>query len=300
MVRNAEQIDSTIDVVTPENIAFQYQAAGPFRRMPAFLIDMAIEGAVLVGILFSLSFFAFFAPGLGFAFFLLALFIIPWFYGGIFETYWNGQTPGKRMMGIRVLTVDGQPINGLQAVMRNVLRAVDIMPLVPWPFMPTPPVLPTFMMGVIVPMLNRRYQRLGDLVCGTMVIVEERNWLMGVAKIEDDRAAQLAEWIPPGYQVSRSLARCLSTYVERRKFFSTARRREIARHVAEPLLEQFNLPRDTSYDLLLCALYHRTFIADRADAARNGDGANGTPPPPAPPNNEFAVETGPLSSRVGR
>ena len=302
MVRNAEQIDSTIDVVTPENIAFQYQAAGPFRRMPAFLIDGVIQFLLILGLSLALLLFDLLIPLLGRAILMVLAFLISWFYGGVFEAYWNGQTPGKRMMGIRVLTVDGQPINGLQAVMRNVLRTVDMMPpviLYSSPYEP-PMVIPTFMLAIATTMLSRRYQRLGDLVCGTMVVVEERNWLMGVAKIDDDRAAQLAEWIPPSYQVSRSMARCLSTYVERRKFFSTARRREIARHVAEPLLERFNLPRDTSYDLLLCALYHRTFIADRADAALNGNGSAAAPPAPALPANEFAIDTGPLSSRVRR
>ena len=63
------------------------------------------------------------------AFGLIAMFVLEWFYGGIFETYMNGQTPGKWVMGIRVLTVDGQPINGLQAVLRNILRTVDLYPM---------------------------------------------------------------------------------------------------------------------------------------------------------------------------
>jgi hypothetical protein len=60
----------------------------------------------------------------------------------------------------------------------------------------------------------------------------------------------------------------LATYVERRRFFTPPRRREVARHLAEPLLEKFGLPGDTSYDLLLCALYYRTFIADRSQDER--------------------------------
>ena len=47
-----------------------------------------------------------------------------WFYGGLFETYWNGQTPGKRIMQIRVLTVTGQPIDGMQAVLPACLDEV--------------------------------------------------------------------------------------------------------------------------------------------------------------------------------
>jgi hypothetical protein len=147
-----------------------------------------------------------------------------------------------------VLTDRGQPINGLQAIMRNVLRTADLF---------------LGVVGLAVMTMNRRYQRLGDLVCGTIVVVEDRQWLTGVAKLEDPRAIQLAAYLPPNFVVGKSLARSLSTYVERRRFFSVPRRREVARHLAEPLLERFGLPADTSYDLLLCALYYRTFIADR-------------------------------------
>jgi uncharacterized RDD family membrane protein YckC len=260
----AAQIDSKIDVVTPENIAFRYQAAGPFRRLPAFLIDLCIRAGIFILVML---FFSFALGILGMAVGVVSAFVIEWFYGGLFETYWNGQTPGKRIMRIRVLRTDGQPIDGMQAVMRNILRFVDMMPLVPVPVPGAPPipVIPTFLIGLITPMCNRRYQRLGDVVCGTMVVVEERNWLFGVAKIEDQRAEQLAAWIPANFKISRSLAQALATYVERRRFFAPARRREIARHIGDPLLAQFHLPRDTSHDLLLCALYYRAFIADRGD-----------------------------------
>jgi len=96
-------------------------------------------------------------------------------------------------------------------------------------------------------------------------VVEERHWLTGVAKLEDPRAAQLAEYLPADLQVSPTLARTLATYVERRRFFTQPRRREVARHLGEPLLERFGFRRDTSCDLLLCALYYRTFIADRPE-----------------------------------
>jgi hypothetical protein len=116
--------------------------------------------------------------------------------------------------------------------------------------------------------LNQRYQRIGDMVCGTIVVVEERQWLTGVAKMDDPRVAQLANYIPTDYQVSRTLAKTLAAYVDRRRFFSIPRRREVARHLAEPLLAQFGFPVDTSYDLLLCALYYRSFVADRSDEER--------------------------------
>ncbi|MAV35633.1 MAG: hypothetical protein CMJ59_09250 [Planctomycetaceae bacterium] len=278
MSHGSKQIDSTIDVVTPENIAFQYQAAGPFRRLPAYLIDFLIRLAVVMFVLCAGAFFSIggFSVGVNttpvlIPLFLLSWFVMQWFYGGLCETFMNGKTPGKWVMGIRVLTVDGRPINGLQAVLRNVMRFADLMPMVSLqvlaPLFAAPPlyVLPTFMLGVCVMACNPRFQRLGDLVCGTMVIVEERHWLSGVTQIDDPRVFQLASYLPTEFQVSRTLARALAHYVERRQFFSETRRREVASHLGIPLSRQFSLPVDTSHDLLLCSLYYRTFIADRRD-----------------------------------
>jgi uncharacterized RDD family membrane protein YckC len=269
MITAPSRLDATIEIVTPENIAFHYRVAGPFRRWVAYLFDLGVRGVVvsLLGVVFILLVVSP-AGGPAIALFLISLFVLEWFYGGLFETYMNGQTPGKWLMGIRVLTVEGQPVHGLQAVLRNVLRVVDMSPLLSVQALGGSTAyyfLPTFVIGLVAMSLNRRFQRLGDVVCGTMVVIEERHWLTGVAQLEDPRTASLAEYLPADFRVSRSLARALATYVDRRRFFAPERRREIAGHLAEPLLRQFGLPRDTSYDLLLCALYYRTFIADRGD-----------------------------------
>lgn len=255
MANDNGQLDTAIEIITPENIAFRYQVAGPFRRLPAYLIDLAIRVALgfaawfLVMLGFSLAGM----PGLGLGVFLTFAFLLSWFYGGLFETFWNGQTPGKRLMQIRVLSVDGQPINGLQAVLRNVLRTVDCQPLF------------LYQLGLVTAMMNDRFQRLGDLACGTMVVVEERNWFRGVIRIDQPEALRLAGQIPAGFLPSRSLARSLAMYVQRRAYFPWVRRMEIARHLGEPLKQRFDLPADTDVDLLLCGLYHRTFITDRHD-----------------------------------
>lgn len=278
-----DQIDTTVDIVTPENIAFNYRVAGPFRRLPAYLIDLGIiiMAFVVLAILFTIIGAASgssIVTSILFAGWMILAFLALWFYGGLFETYWNGQTPGKRLLGIRVLTVEGQPVNMLQAWLRNVLRVIDFAPplllTIFQPLfdifaegnstaLPQIGILPTMVISLLVMTMTKRYQRLGDLICGTMVVIEERSWLMGVARLEDPRAAQLASYLPPNYVVSRSLAKTLATYVERRQYFSLNRRREIAKYLAEPLLERFGLPRDTSHDLLLCAVYYRTFVADR-------------------------------------
>ncbi|MBI2481069.1 MAG: RDD family protein, partial [Planctomycetia bacterium] len=210
MATNSAQIDATVEIVTPENIAFHYQVAGPFRRFPAFMLDMLIRAGVFTLFMIVLGFAGALTrmTGLTFAGSAIFWFLLDWFYGGVFETWMNGQTPGKWVLGIRVLSVDGQPINGIQAIMRNILRTIDVMPVF------------TCMLGLIAMTLNRRFQRIGDMVCGTIVVVEERRWLTGVAKMDDARVAQLANYIPADYRVSRTLAKTLAAYVDRRRFFS--------------------------------------------------------------------------------
>lgn len=264
-------IDATIDIVTPENISFQYRVAGPYRRLPAFAIDLLLRFGVWFAFIFAFSMIGIMRlidGALAIVVLLLLLFVMEWLYGGLLETFWNGQTVGKRVMGIRVLSTDGQPINGLQAVLRNILRFADMMPLIPLAALSDEPsaiAIPTFVIGLVVPLLNSRFQRLGDLVCGTMVVIEEKSFLLDAAQLEDPRVAQLAAELPPAFTVTQTMARALASYVDRRQLFSPPRRREIARHVGEPLVARFGLPADTSYDLLLCALYHRTFLAQRND-----------------------------------
>ncbi len=182
-------IDTTVDIVTPENIAFHYRVAGPFRRFPAYLIDVCIRIAMLFGLAIVASLLSLGLGAASLAVWILAEFTLSWFYGGLFETYWNGQTPGKRILGIRVLTAQGRPVNGYQAVLRNIMRTVDMGPLISAELFggPAVPLIPTYALGLVVMATNRRFQRLGDIVCRTMVVVEDRPWLSGVAKIEDPR-----------------------------------------------------------------------------------------------------------------
>ena len=187
-----DRIDSLLQVVTPENIEFEYRLAGPFRRLPAFLIDIAIQCAVLTLVSIALAFtLGAFSTGLTSGGIYILWFVLNWFYNGIFESMMNGQTPGKWILGLRVVTERGEPIDGLQAIMRNLLLAADL-------------ALALVALGLMT--MSRRYQRLGDLVCGTIVIIEERHWLSGVVKLDDPRAIQLAGYLPPNFPVNRSLA----------------------------------------------------------------------------------------------
>ncbi|MDZ7617460.1 MAG: RDD family protein [Patescibacteria group bacterium] len=267
MVAAPEQLDTRIRIVTPENSTFEYRLAGPFRRLPAYLIDLGLRVMIaLLGWLGLMLLFGFVqAPEVGAGLGLMLWFLLAWTYGGLFEALWNGQTPGKRALGIRVLTVDGQAIGGMQAVLRNVLRAFDGQPAVfnlGGPLQYMGPF--TYLLGFLAASANSRFQRLGDLACGTMVVVEEQPWLRDLVHPNEPEAASLAAKLPLGFEVPRSMGQALAGYVQRRRMFTWQRRMEMARHLAEPLRRRFSLPADTNPDLLLCALYQRTFFTEGA------------------------------------
>jgi uncharacterized RDD family membrane protein YckC len=264
MASETPPLDTRVEIITPENIAFGYRVAGPFRRLPAYLMDVFIRVAAIM--LLGLAVLVTFGPiglgGVGMGLMALVWFALDWFYGGLFEALWNGQTPGKRLMGIRVITVEGQPISGWQAILRNFLRMADAMPPIP---------VPSYLLGLVSTSMNNRFQRLGDLASGTMVIVEQPQRHYGVAQVTEPEAIRLAGYLPTNLRVSRSMGRALAAYVQRRLTFPWARRAEIAMHLGEPLRVRFGLPRGTSHDLLLCAMYYRAFIADRPQEGTAAD-----------------------------
>lgn len=266
MLARHDQLDSHIRVLTPENIGFEYRVASPFERVVAYLIDCIIMALIIgvVSISALLVFGAIGSLGLGAGVMLIVWFLVAWFYGGLFETFWNGQTPGKRSLGMRVLGVDGRPINAGQAVLRNFLRVVDGFPFILLFGIPWLPV-PTSLVALVATSLNARYQRLGDLACGTMVVAEDRSRAAKFNEINDVILGPLEGLLPPSTAPSRSLARAISRYVDRRRYFGPARRAEIARHVGQVLVEHYNLPPGIDHDALLCALYQRTFLTPRSE-----------------------------------
>jgi len=265
-----KQIDTSVEIVTPENISFRYWLAGPARRLPAYLIDLAVQALLLTAVCWALALvFGFLElPGSFLGLFLVIVFLVQWFYGGLLEAVWNGQTLGKRAMHLRVVTIRGQPIRAWQAVLRNVLRIVDAMPLVPLAWGVPELAWPFFTVGLVSASFSDRFQRLGDMAAGTMVIVDRAERLTRVLKFRDDRVTQMAELIPSNYQVRRTFGLALSLYVQRRKVLSRARRQEISRHLGEPLCRQFDLPPDTDHDLLLCGLYQKAVLGSESAEVR--------------------------------
>jgi uncharacterized RDD family membrane protein YckC len=152
-------LDNTVEVETPELVRFRYRVAGPVRRAFAYLIDLLIRGAVLVGLGIGLS------AALGGSnsmqgIMLVAAFALEWGYYVVFETTGDGRTPGKRALSLRVVKEGGFPIGFLDSVLRNLLRAADFLPV-------------GYALGLLTMAGDERFRRLGDRVAGTLVVIEE-------------------------------------------------------------------------------------------------------------------------------
>jgi uncharacterized RDD family membrane protein YckC len=287
-------LDNTIRVTTPENIAFEYQLAGPFRRLFAYLLDLLITVtgfgvfSFLVFLLMSfvvaplaqlLGLQALFEAAFGAVVGLLFVvyFLVYWFYGAFFETYFNGQTLGKRSTGLRVLSVNGHAIDGVQATLRNFFRLLDAWPAVSvaalvdvsefdseLEMILRSVTLPTFLIALTMMCISRKFQRVGDMVADTVVVIDTQANRPSLIKFSDPRVASLADLIPKNFLPTNHLAKAIASYVDLRRSIHPQRANEIAAHVAIPLLKKFGIPSDTDYDLFICALYYKTFIDSRS------------------------------------
>ena len=142
--------------------------------------------------------------------------------------------------------------------------------MAPLLFAASGPEVPLFLVGLAAASLNNRFQRMGDLAAGTMVVVEKGPRLASVLKIRDARVEHIAASIPAGFAVTRTLGLALSLYVEHRKVLSRARRLEIGQHLGVRLCRRFNLPPETDHDLLLCACYQKAFLGTTSAESEEG------------------------------
>jgi uncharacterized RDD family membrane protein YckC len=256
--RTEEPLDTTVRLVTPERIVFRYPLAGPFRRYFAYLLDLGIVLAAVVVIAIGLVILSGgSSSGLGPIF--VIYFAIMWGYRGACEALLNGQTLGKRMVGLRVVSDRGVPITGAQAVLRNLVGALD--GTVPY-FSSIGLTSMLLLLGLTSMLLTRKFQRLGDLAAGTMVVVEERRGRAGVVRVDEPAVAALLPWLPLRVQAGPDLARALSDYVKLRRRLGSAQREEMAEPLARPLRHRFGLPETTPADLVLAAVYHRVFLGE--------------------------------------
>ncbi len=250
-----ELLDTTATVETPERVRFRYRIAGPGQRSTALAVDATIQiGVVMVlGVILSALEQI---PGLGeigTGLFLLVLFAIQWFYGVVFETFMSGQTPGKLATNLRVVRVDGAPARFPDIVLRNLLRFVDWLPM-------------GFGIGVLTMAADRRMRRIGDLVGGTVVVVEDRAAVLGRVRIEPPVSEAERQSMPARVDLSRDELRVLEAFLRRRDRLSDERAEELARLFGPELSDRSGLQAPT-WERVLALAYARATGKDRTEDA---------------------------------
>jgi uncharacterized RDD family membrane protein YckC len=161
-----------LNIETPEQVDLRFPVAGIGSRFVAVLIDHLIQFLPYVVILIASVFFANGGNGVAkdtekvdtltkwfIAAFIFINFLWWWGYFALFEAFWHGQTPGKRIMKLRVIKDSGRQITLFEGLARNLLRFVDLIPGL-------------YFAGVITMLCNRKNKRLGDLAAGTLVVHE--------------------------------------------------------------------------------------------------------------------------------
>jgi len=149
-------IDTIRAVETPEGVDLALRVAGPVPRALAFGVDLLLQGGIALGLQIALGVLGAFA-GLGLGLYLIGAFGLLWFYPVVFEVRAHGQTPGKRLLGLRVVQENGTPIGWPGSVLRNFLLVADFLPLF-------------YLAGLVSMVADESFRRLGDLAAGTLVV----------------------------------------------------------------------------------------------------------------------------------
>jgi uncharacterized RDD family membrane protein YckC len=146
-----------LTIQTPEGVSFHLPLAGPVSRSLAWMLDACCVLVAYQAANVLISLMGIISSDISLAFATVTFFIIRTGYGIIMEWYWQGQTIGKRFLGLRVMDLNGLRLQPSQIIIRNLLRAVDSLPLF-------------YLVGGLACLATVNGQRLGDLAANTIVI----------------------------------------------------------------------------------------------------------------------------------
>lgn len=171
------RLDGAYTVLTPEYVEFNFVLAGMMSRFLALLIDTFVSVVLTVALFFLVLLLQALLTavgalvggadlakelfGVGFAAQFVVWFLVDWGYLVLLEVVWNGQTIGKRVMGLRVIQDSGVRLGVYPALLRNLVRPVDKLPAL-------------YLVGGVAALFSETHQRLGDLLAGTIVVRERR------------------------------------------------------------------------------------------------------------------------------
>jgi len=217
-----------LTIETPEQTLLEFPLAGIGSRFLALALDTLLQWAAIWVIALALILMAmpfarvFEAVGTWtIAIVIFIVFSIQFGYFAIFESVWNGQTPGKRWTHLRVIKDSGRPISSYDAILRNLLRIVDS--------------LPTFYAtGLITMLISRENKRIGDYAAGTVVVHEKPLQAVGSIWNAPATSAQ-AQSVPTvsTLQVTAEELQLIETFLERRGSLEPDVRWSMARQIAD-------------------------------------------------------------------
>lgn len=245
---------NSVKVRTPESVELEFTLAGIGNRALALAIDYFIWGVLLFATLViwrtvSVQIEQYVAYSREVnqwlnAISFLILFFVYTGYFVLFETIWQGQTPGKRIAHIRVIRDDGQPVGAMQAILRALIRPIDDISAI----------------GMLMITFLKREKRMGDFIAGTLVVQEPRVVASANFQVsgEAERAANelltyqtLNRLLPDDFAVIRE-------YLQRRSMLHEQARNDVSLKLARQvrdLLELKELPFEMTGDLFLEAVY---------------------------------------------
>jgi uncharacterized RDD family membrane protein YckC len=235
------RMEERYQVPTPENVTFDYDVAGIGSRFMAALADGLLYGLMVFALTIAygqleprITDSA--AASAAAAAYIGLSFALYWAYYILFELVWGGQSPGKRLVRLRVVRHDGTPASPGQIVIRNVVRLVDLFP-------------GFYATGLVVMFLNSQSRRLGDLAAGTLVVREGRSVTLehvdghlarSPAALPEQAASEAA--MLPVHRLDRARRDLARQFLARRAAMAEGLRATIAVQIAAAVAEPMGLP----------------------------------------------------------
>ncbi len=254
-----------LEVETPEHVILDYEIAGLGSRAFATLLDTLLLTLCLLGVMFLWAWFGD-ALGLGgswaLALLWVLIFVSMWGYFTFFEGFRNGQTPGKRRAGIRVVSEMGHAVTFGAAALRNLLRVADFLPSF-------------YLLGGAFVAIHPRARRLGDLVAGTVVVRDRPVEVTPLVSVSSTEESEALVGVP---ELGDDEFRLLREYSERAAALPADVRMRVANGLAQRLLPRFPQFSDTP-EPFLAAVFQLEQARRRSRFGARGARAPGLPRP---------------------
>lgn len=271
------ETEETLVIETPERVPLAFALASIGNRFLAAAIDHVIQYfsiGIVVYIFVTLA-----GAGTGLeavglqsempkwtiAIMIFVLFLLFAGYFILFEWLWDGQTPGKRLLKLRVIRDDGRPITLWEAIARNLLRVFDAAPGF---------LIPVYSIGLIVIFLSNRDQRVGDIFAGTVVIRERTDEAPTFAETFSNPVADAAfrrvqkrtDFTANVNVLSAPEVEVIESFLRRRWDLTERQRLWMAWRIALPLMYKLRPDYDLTtftYEGFLEELLHRYYARQR-------------------------------------